>query len=197
MTVTGPWGEVSRKLRLLQEREVFKAAYRKAVLREAARLRGLMVEAFTKSGPKGHKWEHLATLTQLISRAEGKGDRRPLMDTGELRNAHTVVEENDVIFVGVHRRARSRLNKSMMNIAKVHEYGVGPFTIPVTDGIRKFFMWLFIATDGQVMPLKKSTTTITVRIPPRPWIGPIWKDEEQRSFRNITQRVLLEMGLLR
>jgi hypothetical protein len=174
---------------------VWRRAKDRATRKEAERIRRLMVEAFNKGGPKGKRWPRLTALHQLINRAQGKGDRKPLLDTADLRNSHAVTDIDDGYFVGIHRTAKGRKSgQDMINIALVQENGAGPFTIAVTDRMRAFWMWLHIKTKGQIMPLKKSTTQVVVRVRPRPWVGPIWEAEKERSAQNIVRDTMIIIG---
>jgi hypothetical protein len=194
--MTGNWNGVSRLLARGANPAVWRQAKRRAVLREAHRLRGLMVESFNKGGPPGKRWRRLSVFTQLVSRALGHGDRRPLMRSGDLRNSHSVVERDDNVFVGVHRTTRGRKSRSrMMNIAVIQEFGAGPTSIRVTRKMRGFFHFLHIKTKGQIKPLSPSTTVIVVRIPPRPWIGPIWEQEADASGENIVRDTVSGLGI--
>ena len=144
MALTGPWLPTNNALRTLARPAHWRNATEKSILKECHRLRTLMVESFNNSGPKGKKWKALSVYTQLVSRALGRGDRKPLMHTGDLRNSHTVVQEDKDFFVGVHRKAKSKDGESIVNIGLVHEKGAGPITINVTDKMRRFFKFLHI-----------------------------------------------------
>jgi hypothetical protein len=215
--MTGDWKGVGRILSTAGNGLAWKRAKKRAVLKEAHRLRGIMVGSFNKGGPPGKRWKRLSVFTQLVSRAQGKGDRRPLMDSGSLRNSHSVVEvDDDTVFVGVHRTAigkgkrgrdkQGRFVKAgpgspLMNIALVHEHGSKPIYINVSPGsasgrkVRKFFLWLHKKTGGVIKPLRKNTVGIVVRIPPRPWIGPIWEREGDNAARNIMRDTVAGLGV--
>jgi hypothetical protein len=189
MILTGSWGKTQTMLTELARAHVYRQAFDQAAAKEAHRLRGLMIEAFNKGGPEGARWPPLAAITQLMSRAVGRGDRHPLLYHGDLRNSIMVVNEGSVWFVGTHRRAKARDGKSMVNLAMVHNYGTRNYTVTVTPKMRKFFLWLWFQTNGQIMPLKASTTHLKIQIPPRPWIEPIWDREEDQSAKNITRDI--------
>jgi len=202
--MTGNWSGVGGMLATAGSPLLWKKAKHRAVLREAHRIRKLMIMAFQTGGPAGHKWKALSAFTQLVSRAQGHGDRRPLMRTGDLRNSHSVVEvDDDTVFVGVHKSAKGKKSKKeMVNIAAIHEYGTKPYTIDVTWGggpkterVRAFFFWLFMKTKGQIKMLKRSTKVIIVRIPARPWMNPIWEAEKEKSGANITTDTIRGLGI--
>jgi hypothetical protein len=207
----GNWGGTAQMLATFGSPTAWKNAKKKATLKEANRLRGLMIKAFNQGGPQGKRWKRLSVFTQLLSRAKGLGDRRPLMSSGDLRNSHSVVEEpDDVVFVGVHRTAKGKGSRgrdkagrftrageggSLANIAAIHEHGAGPIYIRVTPAMRAFFLWLSKKTKGQTKPLRRNTIAVVVRIPARPWIAPIWEAEQDNSFANIARDTYRDLGL--
>lgn len=215
--MTGDWKGVGDILSKAGNGLAWKRAKKRAVLKEAHRLRGIMVGSFNKGGPPGKRWKRLSVFTQLVSRALGKGDRRPLMDSGALRNSHSVVEVgDDIVFVGIHRNAvgkgkRGRdkqgrftsagAGQKLVNIALIHEYGTDPIYINASPGsasgrrVRNFFMWLHKKTGGQIKPLRGNTVGIVVRIPPRPWIGPIWEREGDQAAQNIMKDTIAGLGV--
>jgi len=201
---TGSWGKAAMLLGKMSDPARWKVAKRKAILKESHRLRKLMIEAFQKGGPSGKRWPRLSVFTQLVSRAMGKGDRKPLMDSGNLRNSHSVVEESDnIIFVGVHRTAKRKVKSKkskkgsddLVQIASLMEHGSKPIYIRVTPKMRNFFLWLHKKTKGQIKPLRKNTVGIIVRIPPRPWMGPIWEAEADSAAKNIVNDTIKNMNL--
>jgi hypothetical protein len=195
--MTGDWARAGRLLSTAGNPMVWQRAKSKAVAKECHRLRGMMVQAFNKGGPPGKRWKRLSVFTQLVSRAKKKGDRRPLMDTGDLRNSHSVVQvDGNTWFVGVHRTTRGKKNKQqLVNIAIIHEHGTDPFTVRVTEKMRRYFHWLHKATKGQIKPLKQSTKALVIRIPARPWIGPIWDKEQDNSAENIMRDTIKNLGV--
>lgn len=200
--MTGNWAGAAQLLTNLGNKAQWKRARKKAILREAHRLRTIMVQSFNKGGPPGGRWKRLSTFTQLVSRAMGKGDRRPLMNSGTLRNSHSVVEvDDDTVFVGVHRTAKRRGKTGgkkappPVEIAALMENGSKPIYIRVTPKMRGFFLWLSKRTRGQIKPLKATTIAVVVRIPARPWMGPIWKAEGDRAIENILNNTLKNMNL--
>lgn len=198
--MTGDWAGASSLLTALADKERWKKARKRAMLKEAHRLRRIMVESFNKGGPPGKRWQRLSVFTQLVSRALGTGDRRPLMNSGSLRNSHSVVEEgSDTVFVGVHRTAKRKSkgggNSDMVQIAQLMENGSKPIYIRVTPKMRKFYLWLNVKTKGQIKPLKANTIAVIVRIPPRPWMMPIWDAEANNAANNILTDTLKNMNL--
>jgi hypothetical protein len=209
--MTGGWAGAGAMLGKAGNPMLWRRAKRQATLKEAHRLRGIMVKSFNAGGPPGKRWKRLSVFTQLISRAQGKGDRRPLMDSGDLRNSHTVTEEqDDVIFVGVHRSAKSKgkrgrdvkgrftragAGSQLVDIATIQEHGTKPIYIRVTPKLRGWWLSMSKKTHGQIKPLRKNTIALIVRVPARPWIGPIWDAEADNSARNIMQDTVKGLGI--
>jgi len=187
--MTGDWLRVDGIFRRLANKQIIQNASGKAFEKEAHRIRKLMIEAFNKGGPPGVRWKRLSVFTQLVNRALGKGDRKPLLDTGSLRNSVSVTRENDTdVFVGIHRNEPVKGDSKLppASIAAIHEYGHGPISVKVTSEMRKFFMFLHIKTGGQIRPLKGSTRVIVTKgIPQRPFAGPILEAEKDAIFQNI------------
>lgn len=196
VTMTGAWKPLGQMLARGSSPVVWRNAKEKAIVKEAHRIRGIIIEGFNRGGPSGARWARLKPMTNLISRAYGKGDRKPLKDSGDLRNSIAVTQEGDGWFVGVHKKAQGKKGKRrMVDIAAVHENGSKRYTVRVTPKMRKFFYWLFIKTKGQIKPLKDTTTHIVVQIPARPFIGPVWDKEKDNSARNIASDTLKNLGL--
>jgi len=200
--MTGDWRGVGRMLSRLGTVQRWHAAKKRAALKEAHRLRGIMVRSFNAGGPPGKKWKALSTFTQILSRAQGKGDRRPLMDSGDLRNSHSVVEEDeDTVFVGIHRTATRRRKDgklTMANIGAIHEFGAGPIYIPVTPVMRWWWNHIMVghvrAQGGRMRPLRENTIAFVTRIPARPWIVPIWDQEKDNVASNVMSDTLRNIG---
>jgi hypothetical protein len=201
MALTGQWAEISDMLSRVGNPAIWQMARKRAMLREAHRLRTIMVQSFNRGGPPGKKWKALSAFTQILGRIRGKGDRRPLMDSGDLRNSHSVVEEDeDTVFVGVHRTARSKKKgkkkMSIVNLAAVHENGAGPFSVKVSEKMRRWWRGVLVpGSHGQIKPLSPNTRFLVIRIPARPWIGPIWDKEQDTSSRNIMQDTVEGLGV--
>jgi len=190
MQLTGPWDQTKHRLSGAAYRAMITSAFEEAATKEAHRLRTIMIDCFPKGGPSGAKWKPLSVFTQLVARAKGKGRRNTLEDYGDLRNSHAVARiDRGVIFVGVRANALGRDGKSLVNLAIIHNFGTRQYTVTVTEKMRKFFWWLHFATGGSISPLKPSTTHITVKIPARPWMQPIWNAEKDTAAKNIADAV--------
>jgi hypothetical protein len=56
--------------------------------------------------------------------------------------------------------------------------------------MRKYFWWLHFKTGGQISPLSKSTTHLSIQIPARGLFGPVWAAEEDQSIENIRNDIV-------
>lgn len=188
--LTGNWAGAGRVLSRMGNPLVLQRAFDIAARREAHRIRRIMIEAFNKGGPEGVKWPPLATFTQLVSRALGFGDRKPLMRTGGLRNSIQVHDVDDGYFVGVHRSARGKDGKELINVALAQEEGRRAFTVRVTPRMRAFFYFLSIKTRGQIRPISERTKYIAIGpAPARPFVAPVWEAEADKSASNMADSV--------
>ena len=214
----GPWHRVGAQIAAASKPSTWRAAMDRAMGQEAHRLHRIIVKAFNAQGPKGKKWKPLSNMTIAMRRVQNFRGRKALMRGGDLRRSVKVVKEGHVWFVGVHRSAKGSNGVDLVDIASVHEHGSkGDIRITVNDKVRNFFLAMHLksTTPAQrkrmakakrkggkgprlkfaIMPLKPSTTTLVIRIPARPFIGPVWDAEEKTVARNIQIRTLRGVGL--
>lgn len=200
VTMTGPWSTLGGILAKGAQATRWRSATSKALLKEGHRLRAKMVKAFNQGGPQGRKWAQLSPTTIAIRKAMGFGGRKPLLRTGDLRNSITVVQPDaDSVFVGFHRNAVTSDGKQVVPIASIHENGA-IFTVPADaesskgKRVRGFWYAMSVASGGAIKPLKKSTTILVIKIPPRPLIRPIWEQERNDSAKRILGDTLRGIG---
>lgn len=156
----------------------------------AVRRAALITEAEIKKGlrsgaPGGVPLQPLSPFTRLLRRGT-----KPLLDQGFLLGSitTTVNEDSGEAFVGVHRTARGPDGESLVNVAAVHEFGTPPFVIPVTPGVRRFFIRLSIESGGAISPLSAGKTEILhPGVPARPFIRP--------TIEAIRERLRRELGV--
>lgn len=90
-----------------------------ATKQEAHLMRGMMIRAFVSGGrSNGINWPKLQPAT-----IAAKKSRKPLIDSGDMRNSVVVVTVGNDAFVGITSKTRSKDGKSLANIAAVHEFG--------------------------------------------------------------------------
>lgn len=149
----------------------------------------------------------------------GRRGTKALMLSGDLRASVKAQSVGQDWFVGVHRKEPWPDGPGgMVNLATLHELGSKkPVTIKVTPKMRAFFMAMFFKTTTPaqrkrmakakrkgrkgrtlkyaIMPLAQSTKVIVVKIPARPFIGPVWEAEKDNSAKNVIADTLQFMGL--
>lgn len=114
---TGEWDAARAAVIGMAERMA--DATKKAARQEAHHFRAMVLKAFnTRGKSNGKAWPKLkpGTIRQ-------KGSTKPLIATGQLRNAVEVVEKGDTIFVGIASNKTRAGGGSLVSIAAVHEYG--------------------------------------------------------------------------
>lgn len=158
-----------------------------AVAQEAQFLRGKMVEGLREQAPAGKALQPLSPATIATRRLKGFRGTKALIKRGDLRNAIAVVKEPGGIFIGVHRTAKAKNGKSVVDLAAIHEFGGGPMVIKVTPRMRRFLMAAFrkagLAGQG------RGTGIIVTRIPARPFIRPIFEKWGPKSKDRIGEKI--------
>jgi len=147
MMLTGQWKEAIKTTATMARNA--KAASDKAVRDEAMLFVRAVDNAFKIQGAK-KRWTPISVITRELRRRGGKVEggssfrgTKPLIRSGSLRRSVTWKKAGEgKYFVGVHRTAESSDGKHLTNIAAVHETGLA--IIPVTDKMRRYFMWLFL-----------------------------------------------------
>ena len=123
----------------------------------------------------------------------GRGGRasKPLIKTGDLRNSITVVKGANEVFVGVPRSA------GKYKLAAIHENGATS-VIRMTDKMRAFLFGVLIPRAQQVPGgTGGGKGIIIVKIPPRPFIGPVFEDSghQQKALDLFFQTFFRVIGL--
>jgi len=169
-----------------------KGAVATAVRQEALLLRKQIVEGITNQAPGGTPIAPLAATTLAARKLAGFGGTKALLRRGDLRNSITVVVDGDEGFVGVSRTARGRGGSSVANVAAIHEFGAGPFIVPLTPRMRRF-LFAVLRKAGVAPDAGRGTGkgVVVIRIPPRPFLRPAFeafkKGAQQRFLRRVAQ----------
>lgn len=156
----------------------FQRAQEKAVAREALLLRGHIVKNITSGGAHaGKPFAPLSAMTLAVRKLRGFGGTKPLLVTAALRNSVAVVKlKNGTTFVGIRRGSvPGKGGKRPANIAEILEFG-GSWTVTLTRKMRRF-----LALAARRAGLARGASTgaggggrvITIRIPARPYVGPV------------------------
>ncbi len=189
----GDWALAKRVL--TQAPDKIQRAYRKTLRREAHYLRAEMIRGITKQAPGGARFPPLSEVTLAIRKLKGFAGTKALIYRGDLRNAINVIIRKDDAFVGVPRKARAKGMRSLIDVARIHEYGAGPFVIPKT---RKMLNFLFAALkNAGIKPAGKGDKSgvIVISIPARPFIRPVFekyaKERGKRFLQRLTKNIKL------
>lgn len=164
------------------------SAIDKTVLQEAQFFRKEIVKGIRTQKPGGKAFKPLAKNTIRTRRAQGFRGRKALIRSGGLRNSITVVKVSGGAFVGILRSARSKDGESMVNIGEIHEFGRGPFLVPITPKSRAF-----LGAAG-VDPIPGRVAVVT--IPARPFLRPVFKKHGKPSTakRRVMRRLAKNLG---
>ena len=185
---SGDWALARRLLAAGPTR--LKGAIATAVRQEAQLLRKQIVEGITNQAPGGKPFAPLAPTTLAARRLRGFGGTKALLRRGDLRNSITVIVEGDEAFVGVSRKARGKGGSSLANVAEIHEFGAGPFIVPMTPRMRRFlFAMLRKAGITPGSGHGGGTGAVVVRIPPRPFLRPAFEALKNGAQRRFLRRV--------
>ena len=179
----------------------FERAQEQAVLKEAHLLRGKIVQNITSGGSlAGRPFAALAPGTLIVRRFRGFGGTKPLLVTGALRNSVSVVRlAGGAVFVGIRRGTGP--SKGGANLAEVHEYG-GSWQVRMTARMRRFLAAAF-SRSGQKFGHgtgAKGAGVIVVRIPARPFVGPVVErfaqpeDVRKRFWDNVARAMGYDLG---
>jgi hypothetical protein len=201
--LTGDWSKALATTQRMGDR--FKKAAEQAMMKEAHRLRGLIVKGITSGAPGGKPFAALSAMTLAVRKLKGFGGSKPLMWTGALRGAITVQRVGaEAVFVGIMRSAKNKQGKSLVNLGELHEFGSRTFTVPFTAKMRKFLFAAMRAAGLSSLGGKGKggggKSVLTIRIPARPFIGPVVEhdakpdDVMKRFWNNVAAGMGFDLG---
>jgi len=189
---TGDWARARRLLTAAPQR--LQAAIGTAVRQEAHALRNEIVQGLTRQAPGGEPLKPPSPLTIAARELEGFGGTKALIVRGDLRNSITVVVQGDEAFIGVSRSARSKDGASMVDLAKLHEFGGPPVIIPMTPKMRRF-LFALLRQAGKEPTGGGGRGVIVVQVPARPFLRPAFEKFREGASRRFLERVARELGL--
>ena len=189
---TGDWARARRLLTAAPQR--LQAAIGTAVRQEAHALRNEIVQGLTRQAPGGEPLKPPSPLTIAARELEGFGGTKALIVRGDLRNSITVVVQGDEAFIGVSRSARSKDGASMVDLAKLHEFGGPPVIIPMTPKMRRF-LFALLRQAGKEPTGGSGRGVIVVQVPARPFLRPAFDKFRQGASQRFLERVAKELGL--
>ena len=189
---TGDWARARRLLTAAPQR--LQAAIGTAVRQEAHALRNEIVQGLTRQAPGGEPLKPPSPLTIAARQLEGFGGSKALIVRGDLRNSITVIVQGDEAFIGVSRSARSKDGASMVDLAKLHEFGGAPVIIPMTPKMRRF-LFALLRQAGKEPTGGSGRGVIVVQVPARPFLRPAFDKFREGASRRFLERVARELGL--
>ncbi|MCK6544228.1 hypothetical protein L6R52_00010 [Myxococcota bacterium] len=189
---TGDWARARRLLTAAPQR--LQAAIGTAVRQEAHALRNEIVQGLTSQAPGGETLKPPSPLTIAARQLEGFGGTKALIVRGDLRNSITVIVQGDEAFIGVSRSARSKDGASMVDLAKLHEFGGPPVIIPMTPKMRRF-LFALLRQAGKEPTGGSGRGVIVVQVPARPFLRPAFDKFREGASRRFLERVARELGL--
>lgn len=189
---TGDWARARRLLTAAPQR--LQAAIGTAVRQEAHALRNEIVQGLTSQAPGGETLKPPSPLTIAARQLEGFGGSKALIVRGDLRNSITVIVQGDEAFIGVSRSARSKDGASMVDLAKLHEFGGAPVIIPMTPKMRRF-LFALLRQAGKEPTGGSGRGVIVVQVPARPFLRPAFDKFREGAGRRFLERVARELGL--
>jgi phage gpG-like protein len=189
---TGDWARARRLLTAAPQR--LQAAIGTAVRQEAHALRNEIVQGLTRQSPGGEPLKPPSPLTIATRQLEGFGGTKALVVRGDLRNSITVFVQGDEAFIGVSRSARSKDGASMVDLAKLNEFGGPPVIIPITPKMRRF-LFALLRQAGKEPTGGSGRGVIVVQVPARPFLRPAFERFREGASRRFLERVARELGL--
>jgi phage gpG-like protein len=189
---TGDWARARRLLTAAPQR--LQAAIGTAVRQEAHALRNDIVQGLTSQAPGGEPLKPPSPLTIAARQLEGFGGSKALIVRGDLRNSITVIVQGDEAFIGVSRSALSKDGASMVDLAKLHEFGGPPVIIPITPKMRRF-LFALLRKAGKEPTGGGGRGVIVVQVPARPFLRPAFDKFREGAGRRFLERVARELGL--
>ena len=189
---TGDWARARRLLSAAPQR--LQAAIGTAVRQEAHALRNEIVQGLTRQSPGGEPLKPPSPLTIATRQLEGFGGTKALIVRGDLRNSITVFVQGDEAFIGVSRSARSKDGASMVDVAKLNEFGGPPVIIPMTPKMRRF-LFALLRKAGKEPTGGSGRGVIVVQVPARPFLRPAFDKFREGASKRFLERVAKELGL--
>jgi phage gpG-like protein len=133
----GDWERALLAFSPVRASHIIDKNFKQAMRRNAQVIRRNIVLGVRKGRAE---WPPLATATILRKRSSA-----PLVDTGDMRNSVSVIDQGNSVFVGVPRSVKNRDGTELVRIGAVHEFGA---------------------------VISKEGAERAVVIPARPWIKP-------------------------
>lgn len=150
---------------------------RSFLIREAEIMRMLVVHTFAAQGVP-RPWLKLSPWTIAGRRLHRFRGTKALIWSGEMRKSISTQwnEGRKSAFCGIKYNTKSSDGRSMVNIARIHEFGSKKIAIRITPRMRKYLAVLARYLPRGARRKKRDKITVTgivvFRIPPRPFMRP-------------------------
>jgi len=186
---TGDW--TAARQALFGSAGQLRGAISSSLQEEADALKKDIHRGLTQQAPGGKPLTPLSPLTRALRKQHGD---RALIRRGELLRSIAVVARGNKVFVGISRKARTRGGRSMAEIARVHEFGAGPFIVKMTPAMRRF---LFASMRDAGIPPRRSRAggrgVVVIKIPARPFLRPAFEDFRRHARQRVAKRIIKYM----
>ena len=160
---------------------------------EAHLLRKIMVRGIRDQAPGGRPILPLADMTIKLRRLRGMRGRKALIARSDLLKSITAQKQGELSWtVGVHRGARTRDGRDLVNLALVHEEGTRWYSVTVTPRMHRFS--LFLMSQGILGAPWKVGTRIRRKVPARPFLRPAWNEWIKDSQKRFHDRLVVMMS---
>ncbi len=171
---TGDWRTAKRALN--RAPATMKRAIEKSLRKESEFLRTHIVEGIVAQSPAGQPFKPLSPYTIAMRTLLRRRSTKALIDRGDLlRGLRAYKIDPETFFVGVKRGVTNGEGKPLVNIGVINEFGSkSPVSIRITPAMRRF---LAMAFRKMGIPYKPGSGDgfIHFVIPPRPFLGPVFK----------------------
>ena len=192
VSMTGNWANARAQLKNSEQR--LAKAITRALHQEAELLRKMIVQGVTQQAPGGKRIRPLAKTTLATRRWRGFGGTKALIVRADLRNSVSVIVRGEQAFVGVARTARSRDGRSLVDIARVQEFGSSPRVIPMTAPMRRF-LFAMLREAGVAPRAGSGRGVVVVQTPARPFLRPAFEQFRRGVRERFMARVKALSGL--
>lgn len=173
-----------------------KGAVNIAFRQEAQLLRKEIIQGITKQAPGGESFKPLSPLTLAARKMAGFSGTKTLMVRGDLRNAIVAEVKGDEAFIGIPKKARDKSGNPVIDVARVHEFGAGPFVIPITPAMRRYLFALYAkAGKSQSVSAGSGKGVVVIKIPARPFLRPVFKAFSKDVQRRFLRRLARALGM--
>jgi hypothetical protein len=191
---TGDWALARKILTCAPVR--LQGAVGMALRQEAQLLQKEIATGITKQAPGGEPLRKLSPLTLAARRLAGFGGTKALIVHADLRNAITAIVRGVQAFIGVPRKAKGKAGKPLVDVAWVHEFGAGPFIVPITPAMRRYLFALLSKVQKAQRQQGSGSGVLVVTIPARPFLRPAFRVFEKGASSRFLRRVALALGLV-